>query len=88
MRKLSLLLAFIAVILHANSQNYDDSKCWIWVDNSDYVASNSPEFTVDGTFNTRLLNNGVISYKQALPFAKNPELLLRICRLFLIYLIM
>ena len=59
-----------------NAQIVVDNHAWIKVTNPIYEANEyGSGFTYDSSFNTYLQSINVKVYKQALPFAKNPELL-------------
>ena len=68
-----ITLVLIPNLLRA--QNYLDSICWITVVDESLFAQVGESFTSDEPLNTILQNNGVAYYEQALPFAKNQELL-------------
>ena len=60
---------------YLNAQNIVDNKAWVKVENNNFKSSTiGNSFTNDTEFNTFLESINVITYKQALPFAKNSEL--------------
>ncbi|NLN96622.1 MAG: hypothetical protein GX128_10715 [Bacteroidales bacterium] len=56
-------------------QVYYDTIAWIWVNDNTFHAADGNLFTNKNEFNIFLETNHVVYYEQALPFAKNPELL-------------
>ncbi|MBI4646380.1 MAG: S8 family serine peptidase [Bacteroidia bacterium] len=75
MKKIIFLL-FVIQTICTNSQEYYDTIMWLKVNQSSAFATNNHNnFTKNDALNQTLIHYKVKSYKQAVPFAKNPELL-------------
>lgn len=57
------------------AQNFYDTIAWVKVNDEIYKAIDGDFFSDKSEFNEFLTENGVVYYKQAMPFAKTPELL-------------
>lgn len=70
-----LILALGFHIQLTQAQIYHDTICWVWVNDNEFAAKQGADFSLKSDLNALLAQNQVIYYEQALPFAKNPELL-------------
>lgn len=74
MKNILLVLLFSSLIIECAAQKYLDTIFWVKV-NDEKCMPYMDKFSQNSSLNTLFNNHKVHSYKQALPFAKNPELL-------------
>jgi len=67
-----ILLLFFSSNVY--SQTYQDTICWVWVNDAQYDAVPGENFSAISNLNAILVANHVIYYEKALPFAETPEL--------------
>ncbi|MFW5751964.1 MAG: S8 family serine peptidase [bacterium] len=73
--QLIYLLYIFALLPNLKSQNYHDTIAWITVNDSELWATDGDIFSKRDLLNNILTNKNVVYYEQALPFARNPDLL-------------
>ena len=79
MKKIVLILLLSSLIYKCTAQQYLDTICWVKVIDVNYMPTEGDSSQIN-SLNTLFDNFNVHFYRQALPFAKNTELL-KICEI-------
>lgn len=69
-----IFIFFLFLFGNIYSQIYEDTICWVWVNDAQYEAKQGVDFSDKSDLNTILNSNQVVYYEKALPFATTSEL--------------